>query len=144
MAVFFVINYFQFLQSLYQVDMKNAVKCWKDFLGYFNVLETRNLGIEKENHRSGGKFYKFKFSCQSPLSYIHNVQQNYLTFQAWTGKFFSVLLKFMYSENATKFCEIFISLLSYVVPVKSKVKISRNFVAFSEYMNFTLSIFILP
>ena len=25
----------------------------------------------------------------------------------------------------------------YVVPVKSKVKISQNFVAFSEYMNFT-------
>ena len=27
-------------------------------------------------------------------------------------------------------------LLSYVVPVKSKEKISQNFVAFSEYMNF--------
>jgi hypothetical protein len=27
-------------------------------------------------------------------------------------------------------------LKSYVVPVKSKVKISQNFVAFSEYMNF--------
>ena len=27
-------------------------------------------------------------------------------------------------------------LLSYVVPVKSKVEISQNFVAFSEYMNF--------
>ena len=42
----------------------------------------------------------------------------------------------MYSEKATKFCEIFILLLSYVVPVKSKVKTSQNFVAFSEYMNF--------
>ena len=39
--------------------------------------------------------------------------------------------KFIYSEKATKFCEIFI----YVVPVKSKVKISQNYVAFSEYMN---------
>ena len=29
-------------------------------------------------------------------------------------------------------------LLSYVVPVKSKVEISQNFVAFSEYMNFKL------
>jgi hypothetical protein len=28
--------------------------------------------------------------------------------------------------------------LSYVVPVKSKEEISQNFVAFSEYMNFTL------
>ena len=41
----------------------------------------------------------------------------------------------MYSEKATKFCEIFALLLSYVVPFKSKVKISQNFVAFSEYMN---------
>ena len=40
------------------------------------------------------------------------------------------------SEKATKFCEIFPLLLSSVVPVKSKGKISQNFVAFSEYMNF--------
>ena len=39
-------------------------------------------------------------------------------------------LKFIYSEKATKFFEIFTLLLSYVVPVKSKVKISQNFVAF--------------
>ena len=45
-------------------------------------------------------------------------------------------LKFIYSDEATKFCEIFTLLLSYVVPVKSKVKILQNFVAFSEYMNF--------
>ena len=45
-------------------------------------------------------------------------------------------LKFIYSEKATKFCEISTLLLSYVVPVKSKVEISQNFVAFSEYMNF--------
>ena len=46
------------------------------------------------------------------------------------------LVKFIYSEKATKFCEIFHLLLSYVVPVKSKGKILQNFVAFSEYMNF--------
>ena len=46
------------------------------------------------------------------------------------------IIKFIYSEKATKFCEIFTLLLSYVVPVKSKVKISKNFAAFSEYMNF--------
>ena len=40
----------------------------------------------------------------------------------------------IYSEKATKFYEIFTLLLSYVVPVKSKVKISQNFVAFSEYI----------
>ena len=43
----------------------------------------------------------------------------------------------MYSEKATKFCEISTLLLFYVVPVKSKVEILQNFVAFSEYMNFT-------
>ena len=46
------------------------------------------------------------------------------------------LVKFIYSEKATKFFEISILLLSYAVPVKSKEEISQNFVAFSEYMNF--------
>ena len=45
-------------------------------------------------------------------------------------------LKFIYSEKATKFCKISTLLLSYVVPVKIKVEISQNFVAFSEFMNF--------
>ena len=48
------------------------------------------------------------------------------------------LLKFIYSEKATKLCEISTLPLSYVVPVKSKVKILQNFVAFSEYMNFNV------
>ena len=46
-------------------------------------------------------------------------------------------LKFIYSEKATKFCEIFTLLLSVCTVDKSKVKISQNFVAFSEYTNFT-------
>ena len=45
-------------------------------------------------------------------------------------------IKFIYSEKATKFCKIFTLLSSYVVPVKSKVNISQNFVAFSEYVSF--------
>ena len=45
--------------------------------------------------------------------------------------------KFIYCEKATKFCESFPLLLSYVVPVKINWKISQNVVAFSEYMNFT-------
>ena len=36
--------------------------------------------------------------------------------------------------------EISTLLLSYVVPVKRKMEISQNFVAFSEYMNFTENI----
>ena len=47
-------------------------------------------------------------------------------------------LKFIYSEKATKFCKISTVDLSFVVPVKSMVEISQNFVAFSEYMNFKI------
>ena len=39
---------------------------------------------------------------------------------------FSVKVKFIYSEKATKFCKISTLLLSYVVPVKSKVEILQN------------------
>ena len=48
----------------------------------------------------------------------------------------TVTLKFIYSEKATKFCKISTLLLSYVMPVKSNVEVSKNYVAFSEYMNF--------
>ena len=46
------------------------------------------------------------------------------------------LVKFIYSEKATKVCEISFLDLPYVVTVKSTVDILQNFVAFSEYMNF--------
>ena len=49
-------------------------------------------------------------------------------------------IKFIYSEKATKFCEISTVYLSYVVPVKLTVEILQNFVAFSEYMNFMVVI----
>ena len=48
-----------------------------------------------------------------------------------------VRLKFIYSEKATIFCKISAVDLSYMITVKSTVKILQNFVAFSEYMNFT-------
>ena len=48
-------------------------------------------------------------------------------------------VKFIYSEKATKFCEISTIDLSYVITVKSTVEISQNFVPFSEYMNFNIS-----
>ena len=53
-----------------------------------------------------------------------------------TGSNSSAQVKFIYSEKATKFCEISILNLTRVHAVKSKVEISQNFVAFSEYMNF--------
>ena len=49
---------------------------------------------------------------------------------------FISMVKFIYSEKATKFCEISSLLLSTVHTDKIKVEISQNFVAFSEYMNF--------
>ena len=52
----------------------------------------------------------------------------------------SSTVKFIYSKKATKLFEISTIDLSYVVPVKSAVEIveiSQNFVAFSDYMNFT-------
>ena len=49
-----------------------------------------------------------------------------------------VHLKFIYSVKATKLCKISTLLLSYVVPVKSKMEISQNVVAFSEYINFNM------
>ena len=59
--------------------------------------------------------------------------------QLWligVGRPFTIV-KFIYSEKATKFWEISTLDLSYVVPVKPTVEISQNFVVFSEYMNFT-------
>ena len=46
------------------------------------------------------------------------------------------LVKVIYSEKAAKVCKIATLILSYVVPVKSKVEILQNFVTFSQYMNF--------
>ena len=48
-------------------------------------------------------------------------------------------VKFIYSEKVTKFCTISTLLMSYVVPVISKVEISQNFVAFSEYTAWTVN-----
>ena len=45
-------------------------------------------------------------------------------------------VKFIYSEKATKFCEISTLLLFVCTVDKSKVGISQIFVAFSEYTKF--------
>ena len=53
------------------------------------------------------------------------------------GQIAQVILKFIYFEKATKICEISTLDLTVCTVVKFKVEISQNFVAFSEYMNFT-------
>ena len=65
--------------------------------------------------------------------YVFLLKHLMVIYKPWRRKL-RLRLKFIYSEKTTNFCEIFTLLLSYVVPVKSKVKILA---AFSEYMNFT-------
>ena len=48
------------------------------------------------------------------------------------------MIKFIYSEKATNFCEISTVDLSYVVTVE----ISQNFVSFTEYMNFKITLYV--
>ena len=47
-----------------------------------------------------------------------------------------IIVKFIYSEKATNFCQFSTLDLSFVVTVKSTVEILKIFVPFSEYMNF--------
>ena len=57
-------------------------------------------------------------------------------FLKWTSEY-NLIQKEKNTFNIyVKVCKILTLLLSYVVPVKSKVKFSQNFVVFSEYMNF--------
>ena len=70
----------------------------------------------------------FEFFYDIPYLMLHNGNRFFM------NSYHSLLfmIKFIYSKKATKFCEIFTLILSYVVPVKRKVKISQNYVAFSE------------
>ena len=84
-------------------------------------------------------WFKARINRKSEFLYSNNIfwMMFHKDFDPVVVKCSSRTVKFIYSEKATKCCKIFTLLFSYVVPVKSKVKISRNFVAFSEYMNFT-------
>jgi hypothetical protein len=53
---------------------------------------------------------------------------------SWGTQHNAMKIKFIYSEKATKFCEITMVNLSHVVPFKSTVEISQNFVAFLKYL----------
>ena len=78
-----------------------------------------------QSHRD--KFRRWSFNCDMII-------KSYKSHIYWYP--YSFHIKLIYSEKATKFCEISTLLLSYVVPVKCKVEILQNCVAFSEYMNF--------
>ena len=81
-------------------------------------------------------FYVGKTRMQDSVRYTLQIRlvYNYMIIH----QYISTFIKFIYSENATIFCEISTVDFSYVVTVKSTVEISQNFVAFSEYMNFII------
>ena len=56
MKIFFL----HFFQSTHQEGMKNAVKCYKDFFGYFNALKTHS---EKGIQCTKSKFYFPNICC---------------------------------------------------------------------------------
>ena len=69
--------------------------------------------------------------------YVKNVTDIFSTWLDITHESVSSnAIKFIYSEKATKFCEIFPLLLTVCSAFKSKRKILQYCVAFSEYMNF--------
>ena len=53
-----------FLESPHQVDVKNIVKCWKDFLCYFTTLETYRVCIEH--------YFKHRL-CQKSCRLVRNL-----------------------------------------------------------------------
>ena len=60
------------------------------------------------NHKTLGLVRHLSSQYTPNFTYLNSAQSN-------------LVLKFIYSEKATKFCKIFTLLLNYVVPVKSKI-----------------------
>ena len=136
---FFPAFYFDFPSFLFFKVKKNT-KANTNFFKFYFV---------KKCHRNNTLWEKLIFNCNKfSINFNKSLNCNFYTTvpcrvrkkrenkNCCHGDARSCLLKFTCSEKATKFCEISTLLLSYVVPVKRKVKISQNFVAFSEYMNF--------
>ena len=103
----------------------------------FNDLELRNSGGVIDFNPSGSKAPQYYVMglflvCNGIKKFLSD---GFLTSVQWEKILASV--KFIYSEKATKFCEIFPILLTTVHTVKCKGNILKKFVAFSEYMNFT-------
>ena len=80
---------------------------------------------------SGNVFVSFSFFAKLFCNYglVTQDKKNFL------------FLKFIYSEKATTISEISNVEFSYIVPVKSRVEILKNFEGFSEYMNFNNEVF---
>ena len=77
------------------------------------------------------------FSCKKQINWPNSMLSAILfNISIKISRKWESLINFIYSEKVTKFCKIFLLLLTTVHIVKSKGKILKIFVAFSEYMNF--------
>ena len=99
------------LQTNYCLQIQTTDRLLKIALMNPNSFDGKQ---ETENRKK--KLSQWLFSYHdicAPLNHLHHCIYVY------------ILLKFIYSEKAKKFCEIFTLLLSYVVPVKSEGEISK-------------------
>ena len=109
----------------------------------FTIPARNGLVMEFKYKKNGEKYKEVKDSQFLPKS--HDISPTTAT-EFWAREkrvvqnaLLCCEVKFIYSEKVTKFCEISTLILSYLMPVKSKVEILQHFVAFSEYMNFKTS-----
>ena len=116
-----------FNENLYQISLL----C---FINLFILNMVRVLYTCRNTMLCADEFY-FSWSMN-----VHNFKaiRKLLCIICWNMYILCIFLsvKFMFSKKATKNEEIFTILLSVCTVNKSKVEISQNFVAFSEYTNF--------
>ena len=122
------------IHSGYEKSTKSKIETWKissNSMATFQTLHEKKFGeLQIVNVP-----IMVKFSKQQKLLVCI-----FLAFGTWNNILTIIVqahtLKFIYCEKATKFCEIFPLLLTALHTVKSKGKMSQNFVAFWEYLNF--------
>ena len=117
-------NYYPF----FKVDLISTVKRRK--------LDNANLKSREAVRERCRKLKKGSYIQSSAILHVNKTKH---TFHYVQVIILLYILKFIYSEKATKVCGISTLLFSYVVPVKSKVNISQSFAAFSVYMNFSVT-----
>ena len=93
---------------------------------------------KKEGGRKRGRKDRLVSRLFCPIDFIWTSKASVSSVEKvqWSSEGEPWVVKFIYSEKATKFCKISTLLLPYVVPVKVRLEILQNLVAFSEYMNF--------
>ena len=122
LSLYHVLSFQRILTKMFDSDPKIFAYYWRRKLGKSYTILYFQIGYF---------FLLFSF-YQNSLSFVAE-----WSFWINNSKFLILkIVKFIYSEKSTKFCEIFPLLLTVCTVVKSKGKISQNFVAFSEYMNF--------